>query len=230
MPTAKKYSKKKKYIKRKSQSKRRYPKTKRRYLRTLDLTKSQLVNHKYAEKIALDVGTSGALASYWFASNNMYDPNITGAGHQPSNFDTMTSLFNNYIVVGSRISVKCISSTVLSQVYIAITKDQDDSVISTDPVALIEQKRLGLKYRHLKGDGTVTNVINTWSIHRDAHIVNVMDSQVDYQGSASSNGIKIHYYGVHAGDPMLQDLDSINVLVEINYTALWFNPIPLAQS
>lgn len=220
---------KKKYAKRRY-GKRRYYKTKRRFLRTLDLTRTQMVTHKYAEKVSLDVGANGAISSYWYAANNLYDPNITGVGHQPSTFDTMTTLFNNYIVIGSRISVKCISGSVVSQMYIAITKDQDDSVISTDPIALIEQKRLGLKYKHLKGDGTVTNVINTWSIKKDARISRVFDCQVDFQGSASSNSIKQWYYGIHAGDPMQSDLDALNMIVEISYTALWFNPIPLAQS
>lgn len=62
-------------------------------------------NHRYVEEIYLS-STVGATASYVFSCNGLYDPNITGAGHQPYYFDQMTTVYNHYCVIGSMITVR----------------------------------------------------------------------------------------------------------------------------
>jgi len=40
--------------------------------------------------------TSGAVSTYVFAANGLYDPNITGTGHQPMGFDQLLQFYNHY--------------------------------------------------------------------------------------------------------------------------------------
>jgi hypothetical protein len=51
------------------------------------------------------LATGAASNSYFFIANGMYDPNITGTGHQPMGFDQMMSLYEQACVVRSKITV-----------------------------------------------------------------------------------------------------------------------------
>jgi hypothetical protein len=49
--------------------------------------------------------SAGAPASYLFHANGLYDPDHTGAGHQPHGFDQIMALYKNYQVLSSAIEV-----------------------------------------------------------------------------------------------------------------------------
>jgi len=51
---------------------------------------------KYVEFFTLDPGSAND--RYVFSLNGLYDPNITGGGHQPSNFDLLMQVYNRYVV------------------------------------------------------------------------------------------------------------------------------------
>lgn len=59
----------------------------------------------YYDQTSID-STSGAVSHYLFSANGMYDPDITGTGHQPLGFDQWLGLFyNDYCVYKSEIDV-----------------------------------------------------------------------------------------------------------------------------
>jgi len=68
----------------------------------------------YGENISL-TSTTGALATYQFAMNDLYDPNFTGTGHQPRFFDTLcgndntTAPYQKFQVYKSKMSAVCTS-------------------------------------------------------------------------------------------------------------------------
>jgi hypothetical protein len=49
--------------------------------------------------------TAGAIGTYFFTANGLFDPDITGTGHQPLGFDTMMLYYEQYTVLSSKISV-----------------------------------------------------------------------------------------------------------------------------
>ncbi len=51
-------------------------------------------------------GTAGVYSQYVFTANGLYDPNITGTGHQPLGFDTMMAYYEQYTVMASKITVR----------------------------------------------------------------------------------------------------------------------------
>jgi hypothetical protein len=59
---------------------------------------------RYAENVTLS-SPSGAVGTYMFSANSPFDPNVTGTGHQPMGYDTMTNLYWHYHVDKARISV-----------------------------------------------------------------------------------------------------------------------------
>jgi len=49
--------------------------------------------------------SGGVLEERVFCGNSLYDPDTTGTGHQPMNYDEMMLLYNRYYVAGSKIKV-----------------------------------------------------------------------------------------------------------------------------
>lgn len=71
----------------------------------------QRVNLKYTMMTALtNVVTTGAF-SYLFRANSVFDPDLTGTGGQPVNFDDYAGLYSYYRVWGSSIKVHIMPTT-----------------------------------------------------------------------------------------------------------------------
>jgi len=59
----------------------------------------QIVKMKYCEALALTISTNPS-AVYRYNLNSIFDPNLTGVGHQPYGHDTLATLYNRYRVIG----------------------------------------------------------------------------------------------------------------------------------
>lgn len=65
---------------------------------------------KYCETVALDAGAT-TISTHVFSCNGMFDPNITGVGHQPMGFDQYVGvLYDHYTVIGAKITVTFMST------------------------------------------------------------------------------------------------------------------------
>ena len=56
----------------------------------------------YSDQITLNPA-AGTVSKHVFSANGLFDPNITGVGHQPRGFDQYMALYNHYTVIGARI-------------------------------------------------------------------------------------------------------------------------------
>lgn len=65
---------------------------------------SLMVRLKYVQTFSLNPA-AGAIAVQNFRANSLYDPDSTGVGHQPSNYDRLTAIYDRYTVVGAKIKV-----------------------------------------------------------------------------------------------------------------------------
>ena len=57
---------------------------------------------KYVEVIEIDCEALGAPKKYEFRANSIYDPNLTGTGHQPIGRDQFSAIYDHYTVIGSK--------------------------------------------------------------------------------------------------------------------------------
>ncbi len=112
------------------------------------------LSFRYADRITIDAGGSGAVALYQFSTNGMYDPDTTGTGHQPLGFDqwlgtsTSTGLYNHYCVYKSKINVKaCSQAADGTGQFILLLGISDDTTVSLDANALMENPT----YKHVVG-------------------------------------------------------------------------------
>lgn len=96
---------------------------------------NRTVELRYTERVLLG-STTGLLASYQYRLNSAFDPNFTGAGHQPSGFDQWASFYNHYAVESCRYQVDVASENGFP--YMFGTYLSDDSVTPTTASSLTE--------------------------------------------------------------------------------------------
>lgn len=88
------------------------------------LKTKQRVTMRYAEKVSL-TGVAGGSASYIFSANGLFDPNVTGTGHQPRGFDQLMQLYDHYVVKNATCEVWGASSSNNPGVLSIIVKDNN---------------------------------------------------------------------------------------------------------
>lgn len=74
------------------------------------LADATFVKLKYKTVIGL-VSTSGALSTYVFRGNSIFDPDSSGIGHQPYFTDQWDTMYDDYIVLGSSIKVESFNTS-----------------------------------------------------------------------------------------------------------------------
>ncbi len=75
--------------------------------------------------------TVGALFSYQFRGNSVFDPDLTGAGSQPTYFDNFANIYNSYVVLSSSLEVEFLNVNATSPVLVGFYPAYNTSVGST---------------------------------------------------------------------------------------------------
>jgi hypothetical protein len=97
----------------------------------------------YSEKVTFTM-TSGALASYVFSGNGLYDPNITGTGHQPYGYDLYNVLYRRYVVHSSNIKATFMLTPGVEQVCMCCLETRPYTPVGNEPTfigACVERPR-----------------------------------------------------------------------------------------
>lgn len=96
----------------------------------------------------LNFAAGAGLNTYLFNSNNMYDPNYTGTGHQPRGWDQITPYYKYYRVVSVTMQVKATWNGIADSVfYVGVFLDADTTISTTTYQDMLE--RFGPKYHRL---------------------------------------------------------------------------------
>lgn len=77
----------------------------------------------YSEKFTINPPAAGLLGTYQFNLNGLFDPNITGGGHQPVNFDQIALMYERYQVNRVQIRASLVSSGSQQIAGITVTRD-----------------------------------------------------------------------------------------------------------
>lgn len=125
MPYRRRYAKKSPYKKRNNRYKKRYS-TPRKSLQA-PTPNTRLAKLRYTE--AIDVSAISDVRV--FSANGLYDPYITGIGHQPRGFDQYMAFYQEYLVIGSKITIKGCNDTATESVVLAISVEQSSTAKST---------------------------------------------------------------------------------------------------
>jgi len=123
----------------------------------LGFPKRMTMTLKYAETGTLATGGTGGLNTYSYVANGLYDPNNTGAGHQPMYFDQMMGIYNHYVVIGSKCTVTWAQMPDTAGSRPPVTVGiflNDDSVVTPGINGLLENSKV--KHRTMTQNTGVT--------------------------------------------------------------------------
>lgn len=134
---------------------RKRPRARRRLVSNIQGTlipDRTMVTMKYNEDIKLLLSANGLMGSHLFFCNSIFDPNVTGIGHQPMGHDQYANFYKKYVVVGATITAtfKSFASSQatndpVTNATIAITTIQGTSGVISNPTELLENNRTSYK-------------------------------------------------------------------------------------
>lgn len=167
---------------------------------------------RYADNLVL-LSTLGVRALNVYAANGIFDPDITGVGHQPLYRDNFAALYDQYVVIGSKITVTFASVTT-GPMICGINGDDDSS--STLTVTTLEEQN-NSKSCLSSADGGPTNTLTiNYSPLRDIGV-----SAKDDGASATAvgaNPAELYCFNVWAATGDLASTATAWAKVQIEYT------------
>lgn len=185
---------------------------------------------KYVDNITLS-SSSFSISKNAFKMNSIFDPDVTGVGHQPLYTDQFSPVYNRYTVLGSKLTVMFTSNTpttTASSSIVGVVGD-DDGTTSSTLTAIQEANKcdwtaLSNSYQ---GAGTPMCAV-TYSPERDLGLSPDDDT---VSASVTADPSAAYYASVFASDLNGSATATIVfALVEIEYTVKFSRPKTIAQS
>jgi len=189
---------------------------------------------RYAEHIDFGVQNNAA-QGYVFAANGMYDPNITGTGHQPKGFDQLMLFFQHYQVLGARILVNAYSdiNNTLGAAQLAIAVQRSTTVLGWTSMLESGNCTHGFLPAIPEGGGPVVPFMrNAVKIADFQSIPDIMNDDTT-KGTASGNPATLVYFVIYT---VVQDFGgtptSFHIYgdVVVEYDAVFTEPLQIGQS
>lgn len=161
--------------------------------------------------------TSGVASAYLFSCNGLFDPNISGTGHQPLYFDQLMALYNHYQVLKARIKVTFVpSASVVGPFLCGLMVDDDTTQTNSLNTSIGE--RPGAKQGMYQKDTHPSVVLYTsWDSKTLAY--NAEDNP-NIQGSSAANPAEQSYFVLETADIGGSNA-SMYMYVQIEYDVLW---------
>jgi hypothetical protein len=195
------------------------------------------VRLKYVDQFTLNA-TTASTDNMVFRANSLYDPNYTGAGHQPYGYDQWATLYSSWVVLRATCSFTCTPpnlSTVTPQidnVILYITKRRTDPTAFVDVNTAIEDPycaRYVMTSGYQKQPKLSLSIDNPLMLGVDRK---VYSSSLEYSGGTGSNPTIQTYIICGAGSTAAgtNNPDPVYCTAEINYFCKFYNPANLTGS
>lgn len=186
-------------------------------------------NLVYAQQLDLNPGVGGAAAAYVFSCNGLYDPNITGIGHQPRGFDQLMALYDHYVVIAAKINWHF--GTTNGSVYdqIAAITIQDDSTVSVDMRDYME-RAISISKSFAAGPSGETRKLEL-GVNPNKFLGRSNPlSDPDLKGSDSTNPAESAFFHLAVAPMQAVDAQTVNTYVQIEYSAIFIEPKDVSLS
>lgn len=114
---------------------------------------------RYADTYDLTLDGLTGLSQYQWALNSLYDPDLTGTGAQPTYFDQLAEVYNNYRVYGAMVECTVFNRQTSDPIYMSTITKGLSGAPSFDPVS-ISMNTNGSKLKLISSEGS--NNIHTF--------------------------------------------------------------------
>lgn len=223
---------------RKTKTKRKYKKKSSNFNKqtgsglspSLPLGKHFKFNARYVEtSVSLDPGVGGIPVSYVFSLNGLYDPNITGIGHQPLGFDQLMTMYDHYTVIGARARVNFINNddTTAQTVVLQI---KDTASTSADLSNVIENGMNRYTLLGKSGSGSSNKTLTMNFSTSKFFTKKALIGDDEYRGTVAANPKEQAYLHVMVAPITGADVLDVRFNIEIDYIAILSEPKQLGSS
>lgn len=181
--------------------------------------KKMVMTHKYNE-IIQHYSSAGAVSYYRFVCNGMFDPNYSGAGHQPYYFDQMSAIYNHYTVIGAKITLKIIPQAETQKAF-GISLSQNDDAVQTATGLQNTAEQSNGKITLFAGNGTdrIAYMTDKWSAKKT--FGGSILANDNLQGSSTANPTELTFWVIAVQALDLTTTTGAWIDVNIQYIAVW---------
>lgn len=190
---------------------------------------------KYSTVVAVDPALNTA-QGIQFAANGMFDPNLSGtAGWQPRGFQQIMANFGTYTVIGAKINVKVISWTQVDTTRVTLFRTDDATPLGNENAQLPSKwsEHIGAaKSMWLSNNVTrdkFPSLTSSVNIKKFKHVKDLMGAP-RFSGSVSANPTDLTYFWIYAEGLNGADISAVTYAVEIDYIAVFTDPIAPSPS
>jgi hypothetical protein len=182
----------------------------------------------YSENISLSTGAA-AVGNYLFAANGLYDPNITGSGHQPSGFDQMMTFYYHYTVLRARMTCHVRNTSTTLTPFVGI------SYAGSTTAVTVEDQVIEKGLIDFKSFSTFPNAGYHGKIERSAQIKSSIGANdlldfADARGDVSNNPVELEYFHINAWNPESVSVAALTITVVLEFEAVFTEPRTLTES
>ena len=193
--------------------------------------KSKTVKHRYSATLPLNAPVGGCV-DHLFLANGLYDPDVTGTGHQPYAYDQMTALYNQWVVISSKITLTCYNnqSGLLPFWLCVALRDENTSLTGTTVEVLRETPGLVQKLLSPGSGAAIGMVDHAYDARKFFNCKDPTDV-TNLEGFITTDPDEKAYYHVIICPQNGTDDLAVNVVnVDIEYTVVWTGPKIVGQS
>lgn len=170
----------------------------------------------YFEAFTLDPSVGGGVAAaYVLSANGLFDPNITGIGHQPVGFDQLMTIYGDYCVVKATIKASFVNADSTTPAIVCLSI-QSTSGTTSQIGQYIENQDCVWRQLGLSSASSVGQLALTCDMRKQANQDVYQESS--YSGDATANPAiqKYFHIAVCAAD-FTSNLGAVYVNVQIDY-------------
>lgn len=189
---------------------------------TASVAPSQLVKLRYVESVVINPAT-GLVGAHIFSASSIFDPDVTGGGHQPLGRDEWAIFYDHYTVIGSKCTARFFSDTSAANTGNAMVgvMVKDNATTTNTPSTMLEQTNTYPKM--LTNSSAQGAVIATkgYSAKRFFGLSNVNDNRTVVGAQFGSSPTDQAYFHVYVTPTTSSDnVGDVNVVVTIEYLCL----------
>lgn len=221
-------------VTKKYRRKRNVFRKKRTYRRRYRIQKSILPNRfvtklRYQTFATVNPGAAGATGVYVMCANGMFDPDITGIGHQPRGFDQFATLYGHYTVLGAKITVRAHTrnANVYDQIFCVALKA--DSPTFSDMNDYLEGRNVKSKMLDAGPSAMGKQIVMNFSAKRFFGKKDILGDDL-YRAAFSANPTERAYFHIACAPIQAVDAANIDLDIRIDYIAAFTEPILPNQS